>query len=660
MTARKAPVAQRKKPGPKPGAKAAAAKAALAQQVQARYDAASMGRRMRGFIPPSSGPNRAIEGLQNIRNRSRDLERNAWSGKSATQRWTTTLIGTGIVARLPRKMAKERRAVLKSLWDGWCKVCDADNVLDFAGMQSLAARTWIGAGECFGRFRYRRLNSGLEVPVQVQLIEPEQVPPLDADSWPGLRPGNRIRSGIELDRSSQRVAIWFYKEHPFDSKGASTISASELVRVPIEETFHMYEPGRIGAMRGVPDIAAIITRLRNIDDFDDAVLDRQKIANLFAAFIKRAPSNLFDPGVDPVTGKPIVTDNTGNAAVGLEPGSTFMLDDGEEMQFSNPPEAGTTYSEYMRTQNLGSAAGTGIPYELFSGDIANVSDRTLRVIINEFRRYAMQRQWQHVIPQMLQKIRDAWVDQCVIMGLISIDEMPLAKAVTWAPDGWEYIHPVQDVQAKQLEIEMGTRSRSSVILERGDDPEEVDDERADDQAREDELGLAPPDPVPVDPNAPGQQGATKAQNRALDNLTLSVARLESAFVAKSSEPKDNSAIEHFIAGLTTLQGSIAQVASSVAALAARPTEIRVENNVPVPAVEVTNNVPTPAVNVTTEVNPTPVNVTNQVAAPVVEVTNNVPPAEVTVNLPDRKVQSEITRDRDGNITNVVQTETTLQ
>lgn len=657
MATHKTTVAQRQKPGPKPGAKAAA-REALIKQFMAKYDAASTGRRMRGWAPPSSGPNRALEGLQNIRNRSRDLERNTWAGKSASQRWTTTLIGTGIVARLPRKMAKDRKAAIGEAWKDWTKVCDADGVLDFYGLQSLAARTWIGSGECFARLRYRRANSGMQIPMQVQLIEPEQLPLLDTDTWPGMRPGNRIRGGIEIDRSSQRVAYWFYREHPFDNK-ASTINATDLIRVSADEVIHLYEPPRIGAMRGVPDIAPIITRLRNIDDFDDAVLERQKIANLFAAFIKKAPSNLFDPTIDPLTGKPIVTDSSEVPMVGLEPGTTQELGEGEEMQFSNPPEAGTTYSDYMRTQQLGTAAGAGIPYELFSGDIKDISDRTLRVLINEFRRYAMSRQWQHIIPQMLQKIRDAWVGQAVLSGVVMLTEVRDAKSVTWAPDGWEYIHPVQDVQAKQLEVEMGFRSRSDVIAERGDDPEEVDEERAADKEREDDLGLTP-EPI-VDPLAAGgapNDPNQKPQNRALDNLTLSVARLESAFVARASEPKDTSAIEHFIAGLTTVQNSIAQVASSVAALAAKPTEIKVTNEVNPTPIEVTNNLPELVVN--NALPPTTVNVQNTVPQPTVEITNNVPPAEVTVNLPARKTESDITRDRDGNIVNVVQTETTLQ
>ena len=48
---------------------------------------------------------------------------------------------------------------------------------------------------------------------------------------------------------------------------------------------------------------------------------------------------------------------------------------------------------------------------------------------------------------------------------------------------------MQDVQGKQAEVDADFRSRSSVISERGDDPETVDAERAADLDREKELGL---------------------------------------------------------------------------------------------------------------------------------------------------------------------------
>jgi capsid protein len=72
--------------------------------------------------------------------------------------------------------------------------------------------------------------------------------------------------------------------------------------------------------------------------------------------------------------------------------------------------------------------------------------------------------------------------------------------VEWRPQRWEYIHPVQDVQARQMEVDAGFTSRSAVVAERGDSAEEVDQQNAEDQRRAAGLALtykASATPTPV-------------------------------------------------------------------------------------------------------------------------------------------------------------------
>ena len=85
--------------------------------AQNRYDAAGRGRRMAGWAPPSSGPNSALQGLQLIRDRSRDASRNDWAGESTAQKWTTHLIGIGITPRFRRIKSKTRKLAIADLWN---------------------------------------------------------------------------------------------------------------------------------------------------------------------------------------------------------------------------------------------------------------------------------------------------------------------------------------------------------------------------------------------------------------------------------------------------------------------------------------------------------------------------------------------------------------
>lgn len=472
-------------------------------QVMTRYEAAGTGRRMTGWNPPTSGPNRAITGLQKIRDRSRDARRNEWAGESLVQKWGTALIGVGIVPRFTRIKNKQRKQAVNDLWKDFVATSDADGVLNLYGQQTLVTHSWFEAGEVFVRERPRSLDNPLPVPMQVQLIEAEYCPLFDTDQMTGMPPGNKIRSGIELSKAGRRIAYWFYREHPGDGLGMS-VDPSKLVRVPADQVRHIYFPARPGALRGVSPLASILARLRNISDYDDAVLERQKLANLFMAFIKWSLPNMADADTDPLTGLPL--NGSTSPLAGMAPGILQELEPGQDMVFANPPEAGTTYSDYIRTQHLGTASGGGMPYEIFSGDIANVSDRTLRVIINEFRRLAEQRQWQVVIPMFCQPVVEWFAKAALLKGLVSIEEAEAIKRCEHAPHGWAHIHPVQDPQGKQIELEMGVRSRSSVIGERGDDPDTVDQERADDKKREDDLGLTPLVPDPVQPGQNAKPG----------------------------------------------------------------------------------------------------------------------------------------------------------
>jgi len=117
----------------------------------------------------------------------------------------------------------------------------------------------------------------------------------------------------------------------------------------------------------------------------------------------------------------------------------------------------------------------------------------LRVVLNEFRRRIQQLQHNQLIFQFCRPVWQRWLDLAVLLGAIAApnyhrDKADLAR-VKWIPHGWAYIHPVQDVQAQNLAVRSGFKSRSEVVSEQGYDGEQIDDEIAADNRRGDELNL---------------------------------------------------------------------------------------------------------------------------------------------------------------------------
>ncbi|MDR0189754.1 phage portal protein [Pseudomonas yamanorum] len=462
----------------------------LPSNIKASYEGAGEGRRSASWEASDNGINSInTPALRNLRARSRAAVRNDPYAFNVIDKRVSNLIGTGITPR-PTTDDAALRKVKQQLWDDWVDEADADELTDFYGMQALVARTVETAGECFVRLRPRSLDEGLAVPLQLQTLAPEFVP---HDKFETTKNGNIIRAGIEFNPAGKRVAYWMYRSHPRDSSSLNS-GYNQLVRVPASQVLHIFEPVEPGQLRGVPRLAPVLKRLRSLDNYDDAVLFRQEVANLFAGFISRPPPDAGQTPRDPVTGQLLVTDRDGfTPMVALEPGTMQELAPGEEVEFSKPPDAGNNYPDFMRQQLMAAAAGSGTPYEILTGDMREVNDRALRVVLNEFRRRLEQLQFGVYVHQLCRPVRAAWMDMAVLSGALVLEDYAQRRReylrTRWVPQGWAYIQPVQDVQARRMEVQAGFASRSEMVLRTGYDSETVDAENAADLARATDLGL---------------------------------------------------------------------------------------------------------------------------------------------------------------------------
>lgn len=478
------------------------------ERIKASYEGAAEGRRSSGWDAPDTGPNSLImPALRNLRSRSRAAVRNDPYAANVIDKRVSNLIGTGITPQ-PRLLDKALRNAMQVLWEDWVDESDADELTDFYGQQALVARTVEQSGECFVRLRPRRMEDGLAVPLQLQCLAPEFVP---HDKFEVTRSGNVIRAGIEFNGIGRRVAYWCYRNHPSD-KTSLNAGYNALVRIPAEQMLHIFEPLEPGQLRGVPRLAPVLKRLRSLDNYDDAVLFRQEVANLFAGFVRK-PAPDGPQQMDMVTGAPVTYDRDGfTPMVALEPGTMQELLPGEQVEFSDPPDGGNNYPDFMRQQLMAAAAGAGLPYELMTGDMRDVNDRAIRVVLTEFRRRLEQLQFSVYVHQLCRPVRSAWMDMAVLAGALDLVDYTQRRReyqrTRWVPQGWAYIHPVQDVQSRMLEVGAGFASRSEMCLRSGTDAEIVDEENAADIARAKDLGLkySSLSAIEDDPGEPDEKG----------------------------------------------------------------------------------------------------------------------------------------------------------
>lgn len=459
---------------------------ASADSPGALYQGGSQARRLLGWRAPTTSANQAIQSnIVTLRDRSRAATRNDGYAKSVIDKLVSNLIGTGIKP-LSQVSDAGLRDQIHALFLRWTDESDADGILDFYGQQAQAVRGWKEAGECFVRLRPRLASDGLSVPLQLQIVEPELCPVHHNTT---LANGNRVRMGIELNAVGRRLAYWFHPSRPTEFED---FDSSQLVRVPASAIIHLYDPLRAGQLRGVPTLTPALIRLFELDKFDDATLLRQQLQNMVVWFLKKdGPQS---ESVHPLTGQPLSSDGAERPALRMNPGTFQELEAGEEVQFSDPPDVQGGYKEFMRQQLYAIAAATGVPFEVFTGDLSGLNDRIVRVILNEFRRKLQADQHQIIAFQLCRRVYREWMDRAFLVDALPlpssyvIDPEPFTRA-KWQPQGWPYLHPVQDVEADEKAIRDGFASRSGVVSMRGEDAEVIDAENAADNARADQLGL---------------------------------------------------------------------------------------------------------------------------------------------------------------------------
>jgi lambda family phage portal protein len=474
----------------------------------AMYDAGGGGRRALGWWTPGLMPNSATLGsLQMLRDRSRAGVRNDGVAKALIGRLVTNIIGTGM---RPLSQAPDGafRLLVQRLWASWVLASDPEGLLSFYGQQTLGARAWLEGGEVFVRLRARLASDGLPVPLQLQIIEPEFCP----ITWNNYNGDNRIRAGVEFNPIGRRVAYWMWRHRPGD---LVEIDKTVIVRVPAEGVLHLYDVLRPGQIRGLPHLTQALVRLYDLDQYDDATLIRAKLANMYAGFVTTPTTPVDGNGnqVDPQTGQPVNLDSTGHAVIQLEPGMFAEMRPGEEVEFNDPPApGGRVYLDFMRQQLRSASVAADVPYEVLTGDMTGVNDRTARIILNEFRRRIEQWQHQLIVDRFCRPTWEAFFDRAVVSGALPVppayytDPKPWRQA-RWQADRWPYIQPVQDIDALRNEVRSGVKSQSMAIVESGADPEEVFAQIAADNRRMDELGIV----LDTDPRKTGRQGNTQAK-----------------------------------------------------------------------------------------------------------------------------------------------------
>jgi lambda family phage portal protein len=388
-----------------------------------------------------------------IARRARDAVRNDPYASRIVDLWTGNAVGDGIKTSWPDEMHSH-------VWSRWSASaeCDAEGHLNFAGIQALVMRAVVESGECFVRFRVVQPSPANPIGLQLQVMESDY---LDT-SRNGMVDGAPTVQGIVLGEAGRPTGYWMYRAHPGGWMLPGVGMTSEFI--PASEVLHVYRKRRPGQLRDVSWLAPVLLRLRDLGDYETALLMKAKIEACLAAVVT-------EEGDDTLTGQAasLLRDAHGRAVESFEPGMILYRRGAGSVDVVNP-SGGGAHQEFARRALEATAVGAGLTYDQVSGDLTQANYSSLRAGKIEFRRLCEQVQYGMLIPMLVQRVADRFHAQGALLGLW---DAAMPEGVSHVPPTHEMIDPLKDTTALIMQVRAGYVSWADAVASFGYDFREM-------------------------------------------------------------------------------------------------------------------------------------------------------------------------------------------
>jgi len=441
-----------------------------------------------------------VSSLRNMRARSRLLVRDAGFAKSCKRAIVDNVIGTGVRVQAAVKTARGgyNDRVNDGIADAWAKWMHAPNchtggALHFHDMERMLMGQVFEAGEVFIRIHRGQKFGWSEVPIALEVIEPERI--VDGYAYPGavsVKSGG-VRLGIETDKFKRPIAYWIRDLHPGDIR-LNLEQSDAVTRVDAADVIHIYIIDRWPQTRGIPWLHAAAAKVQDVNGYTEAEIIAARGSASYLGIIETP-----EPSASLAQQAP---DNTYQMSV--EPGIWMRMKPGEKANFITPNRPTNSFDPFMRFMLREISAAVGVSYEAVSHDYSQSNYSSTRLsLLNERDVWkALQSWW---IRSFRHRLHREWLKMAVMARAIpEIDIMDFGATpekfleANFRPRGWSWVDPTKEVQAYVQSIKSGLRTLTDVIEETGGgmDLEEMMKSRAAELEYTRELGI-PLDTSPI-------------------------------------------------------------------------------------------------------------------------------------------------------------------
>ncbi|MBZ9852806.1 phage portal protein [Mesorhizobium sp. CA13] len=462
------------------------------------YEAASYSHQdMAGWLPRSvSGQSALTTERDLISDRVQDIARNDGWASASMSRSLDLVVGSGwrLSVDLPAKLlnlepdeADEIADQIEEAWTSYAEDpgfwCNASRQGPMAAVLGLAYRQRVGDGEALAEICWDETRGG-SFATFVKMVDPDRLSNPNATFDTSDR-----RAGVQLDEHGAAIGYHIRTHHP-DDDAVWGASLPEWTFVERETEWgrpvmvHAFEADRAGQFRGVPPMAPILRKLKQMVKYDEAELQAAMVNAVLAAFIT-SPGN-HDDLAEAMTAKDISALNLDRlksyqeAPPRMPGGTAHFLYPGDQVTLTQPGHPNSGFEAFFRAGLRNVASTVGLTYEQLTMDWSQVNYSSARAALLEIWRGLTARK-DMFAAQFMGQIYRAWLEEYFDRRLIKLPaKAPSFEAMSaaWARADWigparGWVDPQREAEAAGMRLSLGISDLDRECAEQGLDWKQV-------------------------------------------------------------------------------------------------------------------------------------------------------------------------------------------
>lgn len=399
-----------------------------------------------------------------LREMARHLEENTPIATSIVDAFVNNVVGEKGIQVEPMPLNddgtinKELQKEIKKYWSLFCRHTDTKKN-QMPQVQRLLTNHWIVDGEVFAQHitHHNLFKKKNRLPYIQQLVE--------ADYIPNWGDGKDIVAGIQFDSWLNPINYLFAKNPN------GILTSNNTVVVDADNVMHLALRRKINQVRGITRFASVINSVTDLQDYEKSERIAAKIAASMVGYIKKEMPDEFTLDDYEDADKELKKD-AGNM-IEIAPGMfAHNLNIGEDIGLIQSNRSAAYMTEFSKHMVRNIAKGSGASYSTASGDYNGTYSAQRQELLEQWQHYkVLQNEFgcQYLQPTFIKFV------QCLIEARL----ITVPKSV-WLVDNAQYLAPVmpwidpyKEIMAHKVAIEIGTKSRTETITERGDAPAET-------------------------------------------------------------------------------------------------------------------------------------------------------------------------------------------